>query len=84
LYARIKNFGPDSAEYAATATEQAEIKQLKKELKCVVGWSMQSRITKELVLDALLMVVGLWRWPICKVARSKVVESKVPAEAVCL
>jgi hypothetical protein len=45
---------------------------------------MQPGITKNLLLDTLLMVVGLWRWPICKVARSKVVESKVPAEAVCL
>ena len=35
LYAWIKKFGPDSAEHAAAAAEQAEIKRLKKELKRV-------------------------------------------------
>ena len=35
LYAWIKKFGPDSADYAAAAAEQAEIKRLKKELKRV-------------------------------------------------
>ena len=33
LYAWIKKFGPDSADYATAAAEQAEIKRLKKELK---------------------------------------------------
>jgi transposase len=35
LYAWIKKFGPDSALHAAATSEQAEIKQLKKELKRV-------------------------------------------------
>ena len=35
LYAWIKKFGPDSAEHAAAAAEQAEIKRLNKELKRV-------------------------------------------------
>ncbi|MCW8884751.1 MAG: IS3 family transposase [Motiliproteus sp.] len=35
LYAWIKKYGPDSAEYQAKADEQAEIKRLKKELKRV-------------------------------------------------
>lgn len=35
LYAWIKKFGPDSAVHAAAASEQAEIKRLKKELKRV-------------------------------------------------
>ena len=35
LYARIKKFGLDSAEHAAATIEQAEIKRLNKELKCV-------------------------------------------------
>ncbi len=35
LYAWIKKFGPDSAEYQAKSDEQAEIRRLKKELKRV-------------------------------------------------
>jgi len=35
LYAWIKKFGPDSAEHAAAAAEQTEIKRLNKELKRV-------------------------------------------------
>jgi len=35
LYAWLKKFGPDSAEHQAKSDEQAEIKQLKKELKRV-------------------------------------------------
>jgi len=35
LYAWIKQFGRDSADYATAAAEQAEIKWLKKELKRV-------------------------------------------------
>ena len=33
LYAWIKKYGPDSATYVATSSDQAEIKRLKKELK---------------------------------------------------
>lgn len=35
LYAWIKKYGPDSAEYSIRADEQAEIQRLKKELKRV-------------------------------------------------
>ena len=35
LYAWKKKYGPDSAEHQAKAAEQAEIRQLKKELKRV-------------------------------------------------
>jgi len=35
LYAWIKKFGPDSAEHQIKSNEQAEIRQLKKELKRV-------------------------------------------------
>jgi transposase len=35
LYAWIKKYGPDADDYKALATEQAEIKRLKKELKRV-------------------------------------------------
>lgn len=35
LYAWIKKFGPDSVMHAAAASEQAEIKRLKKELRRV-------------------------------------------------
>ena len=54
LYAWIKKFCPYSAEYTAAAAEQAEIKRLKKELKCTVGWSMQPRAARNRVLENMV------------------------------
>ncbi len=65
LYARIKKYGPDSSTHNEQSDAQAEIHEGWLYLAVVVdlfsrkviGWSMQPRMTKEIVLNALLMAV---------------------------
>ena len=65
LYAWIKKYGPDSSTHKEQSDAQAEIHEGWLYLAVVVdlfsrkviGWSMQPRMTKEIVLNAFFMAV---------------------------